>query len=44
MQGMVGGFRRVVGVEEKKKRGTLDTVLTVLLLLALAGLLLYRFG
>lgn len=42
MQGMVGGFRRAVGVEPGAKRGPLGTILTVLFVLAAVALLFYR--
>jgi hypothetical protein len=44
MQGMVGGFRRAVGVEGGGKGGPLGTVITVLLVLAAVALLFYRFN
>lgn len=45
MQGMVGGFRKMVGAEPAHgKGGLLGSIVTVLLLIAAAGLLLYRFG
>jgi hypothetical protein len=44
MQGMVGGFRRAVGVEQGSKRGTLGTALTVVLVVAALALLFYRLG
>ncbi len=44
MQGMVGGFRRAVGVEKPKKRGLGDHLWTILLVVALAAVLFWRFG
>ena len=45
MQGMVSGFRRAVGVETSKKQKTwLDHAWTLLLLLAVAGILFWKFG
>ncbi|MEM9070834.1 MAG: hypothetical protein AAGE52_20160 [Myxococcota bacterium] len=44
MQGMVSGFRRAVGVETEKKKTWVDHVWTILLLLAVAGILFWRFG
>ncbi len=44
MQSMVGGFRRAVGVEKKSKKGRADVVWTILLVLAVAAILFWRFG
>ncbi len=44
MQGMVSGFKRAVGVEKKKRKTWADHLWTVLLLLAVAGILFWRFG
>ncbi|MFW5924959.1 MAG: hypothetical protein ACOCV4_02270 [Myxococcota bacterium] len=44
MQGMVGGFRRVVGAAPGPKRSPWQNILTVLLIAAVVALLLYRFG
>ena len=44
MQGMVGGFRRAVGVEKSKKAGLGSHLWTILLLLALGAILYWRFG
>lgn len=47
MSGMVGGFRRVVGVEQGRRKSTkrrvFDTVVLGLLVAAAAGLLASRF-
>jgi len=43
MQGMVGGFRRAVGVEKPKKPGASSKLWTALLILALAGVVYWRF-
>lgn len=42
MQGMVGGFRRAVGAEKPKKKSS-GRLWTVLLLLALAAVVYWRF-
>ena len=42
MQGMVGGFRRAVGVE-KPKKGAGGKIWTALLILALAAVVYWRF-
>ena len=42
MQGMVGGFRRAVGVEKPKKSGG-GKIWTFLLLAALAAIVYWRF-
>lgn len=44
MQGMVSGFKRAVGVETSKKKTWVDHLWTVLLLLAVAAILFWRFG
>jgi hypothetical protein len=43
MQSMVGGFRRAVGVEKKKRKTWADHIWTLLLLAVVGGLLLWRF-
>ncbi|MEZ4247462.1 MAG: hypothetical protein R3B99_04390 [Polyangiales bacterium] len=44
MQSLTSGFKRAVGVETKKKKTWVDHVWTVLLLLAIAAVLFWRFG
>ncbi len=44
MQGMVSGFKRAVGVETSKKKTWVDHLWTLLLLLAVAAILFWRFG
>ncbi|HJL00313.1 MAG TPA: hypothetical protein RMH85_00130 [Polyangiaceae bacterium LLY-WYZ-15_(1-7)] len=44
MGGMVTGFRRAIGVEKKKKKTWVDYTWTILLLLAIGGILFWRFG
>ena len=44
MQSMVGGFRRAVGVEKDEKKGRSDVIWTILLVIAIAALLFWRFG
>jgi hypothetical protein len=46
MQGMVGGFRRAVGVGDgrQKKRSALGTVIWLLLLAGAVGVLAYRLS
>ena len=44
MQGLTSGFKRAVGVETGKKKTWVDHVWTVLLLLAIVAVLLWRFG
>ena len=43
MQGMVGGFRRAVGVEKPKKKGSSGKIWTFLLIAALAAVVYWRF-
>ncbi len=43
MQGMVGGFRRAVGVEKPKKPGAGSKLWTALLIIALAAVVYWRF-
>ncbi len=44
MQGMVGGFRRAVGVEKSKKGGASDYIWTILLILIAAAILFWKSG
>ncbi|MBX3245973.1 MAG: hypothetical protein KF901_02185 [Myxococcales bacterium] len=44
MQGLVSGFRRAVGVETKKQKTWVDYIWTLLLILAVAAVALWRFG
>ncbi|MEM6954990.1 MAG: hypothetical protein AAF411_18630 [Myxococcota bacterium] len=44
MRSMVGGFRRAVGAETKKSKGPGDYIWTILLVVAIAIVLFYRFG
>ena len=44
MQSMVGGFRRAVGVETAKKKTWFDYLWTALLVLAIGGILFWKFG
>jgi len=44
MQGMVSGFKRAVGVEKKKKKTWVDYAWTAILIAAVIGILLWRFG
>jgi len=43
MSSMVGGFKRAVGVSTPKKRRAADHVWTILLLVAVVGLVAWRF-
>lgn len=43
MQSLTSGFKRAVGVEKKKKTWV-DYIWTVLLLLAIAAVVMWRFG
>jgi hypothetical protein len=44
MQSLTSGFKRAVGVETKKKKTWVDHIWTILLLLAIAAVLMWRFG
>lgn len=43
MASMVGGFKRAVGVSTPKKRGALDHLWTLVLLIAVVALIAWRF-
>ncbi len=44
MRSMVSGCKRAVGVEKKKRKTWVDHIWTILLLIAVAGILYWKFG